>query len=120
MDGNAYVTDSLWPQVWRVAPDGKASVFATDPRWWLEPGVPVGLNGIEFVKEGANGYLIVAKSGYGKACVCLYALLFRASMMGMRGQARMQRSRNGAAGERNVGTRAWPVRACTVEAAHVS
>lgn len=105
VDGNAYVTDSLWPQVWRVTPDGKASVFATDSRWWLEPGVPVGLNGIEFVKEGANGYLIVGKSGYGKALACMRSCGFARRHVCIAGgglERRTGSSGSGAVDERNV------------------
>ena len=49
-DGNAYVTDTLAPVLYRVTPDGQAGRFAEDARFTL-------LNGIAF---HPNGYLIVA------------------------------------------------------------
>ena len=50
-DGNAYVTDTLSPVIYRVTPDGEASRFAEDVRFTL-------LNGIEFHPDG---YLLVAR-----------------------------------------------------------
>ncbi|MFJ9440871.1 hypothetical protein ACIRRH_03245 [Kitasatospora sp. NPDC101235] len=44
-DGTAYVTDSLAPVVYRVTPDGTASVLLRDPRLAPAPG-GYGLNGI--------------------------------------------------------------------------
>src|SRR4051794_27674131 len=44
--GNAYVTDSLSPVIYRVTPDGRASVFVEDPRL---SGEGIGLNGIEYL-----------------------------------------------------------------------
>lgn len=50
-EGNAYVTDTLAPVIYRVTPDGQASRFAEDQRFTL-------LNGIEF---HSDGYLLVAR-----------------------------------------------------------
>ncbi|MEV7183679.1 hypothetical protein [Kitasatospora sp. NPDC093102] len=44
-DGTAYVTDSFAPVVYRVTPDGTASVLLRDPRLAAAPG-SYGLNGI--------------------------------------------------------------------------
>ncbi|WP_030242338.1 hypothetical protein [Streptomyces sp. NRRL S-350] len=49
-DGTAYVTDSFAPVVYRVAPDGTASVLVRDPRLAPGPG-SYGLNGI-VLREG--------------------------------------------------------------------
>lgn len=56
-DGSAYVTDSFSPVLYRVDPDGSASVFAEDDRL---SGEPIGLNGIDF---HPGGYLIAAVAG---------------------------------------------------------
>jgi sugar lactone lactonase YvrE len=48
-DGNAYVTDSLSPVIYKVAPDGQADVFVDDPRL---SGEGIGLNGIEYLPSG--------------------------------------------------------------------
>ncbi|MFD8782194.1 hypothetical protein [Kitasatospora sp. NPDC059599] len=55
-DGTAYVTDSFAPVVYRVAPDGTASVLLRDPRLAPAPG-SYGLNGI-VLREGR---LVVGK-----------------------------------------------------------
>lgn len=55
--GNAYVTDSFSPIIYKVTPAGVASIFLTDPRF-SNPGF--GLNGIVF---HPNGYLLVANTG---------------------------------------------------------
>jgi sugar lactone lactonase YvrE len=60
--GVAYVTDSFAPVVYRVAPDGKASVLVYDSRFVPATG-QFGLNGI--VLHPGN-YLIVAKAGTGQ------------------------------------------------------
>jgi hypothetical protein len=44
--GNAYVTDSLAPVIYKVTPEGRASVFVEDPRL---VGEGIGLNGIEYL-----------------------------------------------------------------------
>ncbi|MFI8461051.1 hypothetical protein [Kitasatospora sp. NPDC085464] len=49
-DGTAYVTDSFAPVVYRVTPDGTASVLLRDPRLAPAPG-SYGLNGIVY-REG--------------------------------------------------------------------
>jgi sugar lactone lactonase YvrE len=54
-DGNAYVTDSSGPYVYRVTPEGEASVFVQDRRFAAAEG-KVGLDGIAF---SPAGYLIV-------------------------------------------------------------
>ena len=48
--GNAYVTDSLAPVIYRVTPDGQASVFTQDPRF--VPTTALGLNGIAYHPDG--------------------------------------------------------------------
>ena len=58
-DGNAYVTDSFTPVIYRVTPDGTASIFAEDKRFANESW---GLNGIEYHPDG---YLLVAVTGAG-------------------------------------------------------
>jgi sugar lactone lactonase YvrE len=55
--GNAYVTDSLSPVIYRVTPDGDASVFVEDERLAVEG---VGLNGIEYLP---SGHLLVSLAG---------------------------------------------------------
>jgi sugar lactone lactonase YvrE len=54
--GNAYVTDSLSPLIYKVTPDGRASVLVEDPRL---TGEGIGLNGIEYLP---GGDLLVAQS----------------------------------------------------------
>jgi sugar lactone lactonase YvrE len=56
-DGAAYVTDSFSPVIYRVAPDGAASVFARDSLLGAEG---FGLNGIDVHPDG---YLLVAVAG---------------------------------------------------------
>lgn len=56
-DGSVYVTDSFSPVIYRVAPDGSASVFVRDERLG---GSPFGLNGIDVHPEG---FLLVAMAG---------------------------------------------------------
>ncbi|GAA4465828.1 SMP-30/gluconolactonase/LRE family protein [Nibrella saemangeumensis] len=58
--GNAYVTDSFSPVVYKVTSAGQPSILATDPRFG---GAGFNLNGIVY---HPNGYLIVAKSSEGK------------------------------------------------------
>jgi sugar lactone lactonase YvrE len=48
-DGNAYVTDSLSPLIYKVTPDGQASVLLEDQRL---TGEGIGLNGIEYLPGG--------------------------------------------------------------------
>ena len=48
--GNAYITDTLAPVIYKVTPDGAASVFLTDARFAATDGL--GLNGIEFDPDG--------------------------------------------------------------------
>lgn len=56
-DGTVYLTDSLSPVVYRVSPEGEASVLVEDERL---AGPRVGLNGIEW---HADGYLLAAVMG---------------------------------------------------------
>lgn len=58
-DGNAYVTDSFSPVIYKVAPDGTAEVFAQDARLGV-PNGGFGLNGIDFVPDG---YLLATVDG---------------------------------------------------------
>ncbi|MBC7572350.1 MAG: SMP-30/gluconolactonase/LRE family protein [Spirosoma sp.] len=60
-DGTAYVTDSFSPVIYKVAPDGTASILVQDIARLGSAGF--GLNGIVY---HPNGYLIVANSGQGK------------------------------------------------------
>jgi len=60
MQHNAYITDSFAGAVYKVSPDGKASVFAKDELFKTEG---VGLNGIVFNPEG---FLIVDNSSKGQ------------------------------------------------------
>ena len=60
-DGTAYVTDSFSPVIYKVAPDGTASILARDNVRFANPGF--GLNGIAY---NVGGYLIVANTGQGK------------------------------------------------------
>ncbi|WP_119065606.1 SMP-30/gluconolactonase/LRE family protein [Aggregatilinea lenta] len=59
-DGNAYVTDSFAPVIFKVTPDGTPSVFLEDEQF---AGEGFNLNGIEYHPDG---YLIVAKSSTGQ------------------------------------------------------
>lgn len=60
-DGTAYVTDSFSPVIYKVAPDGTASILVRDDVKFSSP--TFGLNGIVY---HPNGYLIVANTGQGK------------------------------------------------------
>lgn len=53
-EGNAYVTDSFSPVIYKVTSDGEASIFAESEAFASES---FGLNGIEY---HADGYLLVA------------------------------------------------------------
>lgn len=57
--GNAYVTDSFSPIIYKVDPQGKASVFLENDRF---RGEGINLNGIAYHPDG---YFIVAKKGEG-------------------------------------------------------
>lgn len=57
--GNAYVTDSFANAIYKISPDGKASVFSNSPLFKTEG---VGLNGIVW---HPSGYLLVDSSGTG-------------------------------------------------------
>ena len=60
-DSTVYITDSFAPVIYRVAPDGKASIFVRDDVRFSSP--TFGLNGIVY---HPNRYLIVANTGQGK------------------------------------------------------
>jgi sugar lactone lactonase YvrE len=60
-DGNAYVTDSWGPYVYKVTPEGEASVFVRDARLRAKQG-KVGLDGIAYSPEG---YIIVNHYDHG-------------------------------------------------------
>ncbi|MBC8085077.1 MAG: gluconolaconase, partial [Hymenobacter sp.] len=60
-DGNAYVTDSFAPVIYKVTPQGVASVFLTDQQF-AAPGGAFGLNGIVFHPDN---YLLVARGDNG-------------------------------------------------------
>ena len=60
-DGTAYVTDSFSPVIYKVGPDGTASVLARDEVNFSSPNF--GLNGILY---HPGGFLIVANTGQGK------------------------------------------------------
>ncbi|RIV17950.1 gluconolaconase [Fibrisoma montanum] len=60
-DGTAYVTDSFSPVIYRVAPDGAASILVRDDVRFASP--TFGLNGIVY---HPNNFLIVANTGQGK------------------------------------------------------
>ncbi len=59
-EGNAYITDSFAPVIYKVNTEGKASVFLKSDRF---KGKGINLNGIAFHPEG---YLIVAKKSSGR------------------------------------------------------
>ncbi|MBC3784045.1 SMP-30/gluconolactonase/LRE family protein [Spirosoma utsteinense] len=59
-DGTIYVTDSFSPVIYKITPDGQASILVNDPRF---ASATFGLNGIVFHPDG---YLIVAQTGAGK------------------------------------------------------
>ena len=56
---NVYITDSFANVIYKVAPDGKASVFADSPLFKTKG---IGLNGIVYHPDG---YLLVCSSGTG-------------------------------------------------------
>ncbi|HEX3050961.1 MAG TPA: SMP-30/gluconolactonase/LRE family protein [Aggregatilineaceae bacterium] len=59
-DGNAYLTDSFSPVIYKIDPDGVASVFLQDEALGVEG---FGLNGIDYSEAG--NYLLAAVSGKG-------------------------------------------------------
>ena len=60
-DGNAYITDSFAPVIYKVTPDYKATIFANNPQFAGEQGF--NLNGIVYHPDK---YLIAVKSNEGK------------------------------------------------------
>lgn len=58
--GNAYVTNSLTPVIYKIDRDGTASIFYQDAAFATAPG-GFGFNGIEYGNSG-GGYLLVAHS----------------------------------------------------------
>lgn len=62
--GNIYVTDSFAPLIYRITPDGVASIFVEDPVFASpDPGKAFGLNGIVYHPDG---YLLVNHMALGK------------------------------------------------------
>lgn len=59
--GNAYVTDSFSPIIYRIGTDGEAKVFVDNPVFGTEEGY--NLNGIVWSPEG---YLVVGNTMTGK------------------------------------------------------
>ncbi|MEO7732114.1 MAG: cupin domain-containing protein [Kofleriaceae bacterium] len=59
-EGNAYVTDSFSPVIYKVTPAGQPSVFLEDHAF---EGVGIGLNGLAYHPDG---YLLVVKKSDGK------------------------------------------------------
>lgn len=58
--GNAYVTNSNYPVIYKITRDGQASIFYQDPAFATAPG-SIGFNGIEYGNSN-GGYLLVAFS----------------------------------------------------------
>ncbi|MDZ4770020.1 MAG: SMP-30/gluconolactonase/LRE family protein [Chloroflexota bacterium] len=58
-DGNAYVTDSFAPVIYRITPEGDASIFAQNDGFAVEG---FGLNGIDYHPDG---YLLAAVGASG-------------------------------------------------------
>jgi sugar lactone lactonase YvrE len=56
-EGNAYVTDSFSPVIYKVTPEGEASVFVENEAFAVEG---FGLNGIDY---HSDGYLLVTVAG---------------------------------------------------------
>ncbi len=61
-DGNAYVTDSYAPLMYKVDTEGKASLLTADSRFLSDALGRLGLNGIAYHPDG---YLLVIKSSDG-------------------------------------------------------
>jgi sugar lactone lactonase YvrE len=62
--GNIYITDSFAPVIYRVGPDGTASIFLEDPAFASpDPGKAFALNGIV---HHPDGYLLVNHMALGK------------------------------------------------------
>jgi DNA-binding beta-propeller fold protein YncE len=57
--GNAYVTDSFSPRIYKVSPEGRAGIFLEDARF---AGAGVNLNGLAVHPDG---YLLVVKKSEG-------------------------------------------------------
>ncbi|MEI9429282.1 hypothetical protein [Mesorhizobium sp. Cs1299R1N3] len=60
-DGNAYITDSFAPSIYKIDTKGKASIFAQSPLFLTSQGF--NLNGIAWHKDG---YLLVGKYNSGE------------------------------------------------------
>ena len=60
--GNAYITDSFAPLIYKIDTEGKASIFAENPLFLTEPG-GFNLNGIAWSKDG---FLLVGKYNSGE------------------------------------------------------
>jgi sugar lactone lactonase YvrE len=61
--GNAYVTDSFTPAIYKVTPAGEATVMIVDPRLASPTPTGIGLNGIQY---HPGGYLLAAVAGANK------------------------------------------------------
>ena len=59
-DGNAYVTNSFTPVIYKVDLNGNVSVFLRDDRFAASP---IGLNGIDY---NPDGFLLAAVMGQSK------------------------------------------------------
>lgn len=63
-EGNIYVTDSFVPIIYRVSPEGNASIFLEDPAFVSsDPGKAFALNGIVYHPDG---YLLANHMALGK------------------------------------------------------
>ena len=60
-DGNVYITDGYHAQIYKVTPDGTATVFAADARFGGKQGT-LGLTGIDYHPDG---YIIAVNQQYG-------------------------------------------------------
>lgn len=60
-DGSVYVTDTFSPNIYKVTPAGKASVFAHNEAFWRKEGF--GINGIVYHPDG---YLIINMTNTGE------------------------------------------------------
>ena len=81
IEGNAYVTDSFSPIIYRVDTDGNASIFLEDAQLGAATGF--GLNGIVYHPDG---YLLVAKTTEGS--------LFKVPINNPKGFTRVSSSQN--------------------------
>lgn len=66
--GNAYVTNSAGNFIWKVTPDGDASIFSESPLFTrnVDRNAPYGLLGLNGIAYVSKGYLLVVQSSTGK------------------------------------------------------